>query len=151
MTPSNPLAAQSCRVRRRLEEEMEAKEMVGDVAAAEEVMMEEDEEDMEGIEEVEGVEDEVMVSSRTLEKPWGAMAERTYRAYKTRVSAILSSCPMVEQLELAMCLAGSFSEPTLPSPLRPGKMAIRVSPTNLASFLRGEQGIPTMKWGRRGP
>ena len=127
-------------------EEEEAKELLNEMVdevtgkVAEEVMMEE--EDMEGIEEVE---EEVMTSSRTPEKPWGAMSERTHRCYKSRLACHLLTFPPVQQVELALCLAGAYSHPwSLPSPLRPSKMAITMSPDKLATFLAGEAGIPPM-------
>ena len=75
-------------------------------------------------------------SSRTKEKPYGEMSQRSHRRYKAKLNGILMSYTLKERLDLVMCLAAAFSYPSLPSPLRPSKLAIYLPASKLKEQLK---------------
>jgi hypothetical protein len=74
-------------------------------------------------------------SSRTLGKPLGNLSRASYYRYRALLLDILTSYSRQNRMELVLCLAGGFSQPSLPSPLCPGKLRLAISSRNLADYL----------------
>ena len=131
--PTN-IRVSNLRKRKKLEQEEEKEtEKLAMEKEAMEVL------DWDGCEEQELEQDLEEGSSRSKEKPYGDMKPRTFRRYKDNFTTVLQAYTTLEQCDLAMYLAGAYSSPSLPCPLRPSKLAICLSPANLNLHLNSNK------------
>ena len=121
------------RVRRKLEEEEQQKVFEADWTLEQEAQdllegggSEEEEEEQEG-------------TSRSKDKPTGKMPPTSFWRYRGKLVSVLQRYSFLEQCDLAMFLAGAYSSPSLPCPLRPSKLTIRLSPASLQLHLKSNQ------------
>ena len=89
---------------------------------------------------LDGMEEEEQEStSRSKAKPTGEMSATSFWRYKGKLVSVLQRYSFLEQCDLAMFMAGAYSSPTLPCPLRPSKLTIRLSPASLQLHLKSNQ------------